>query len=66
MGSCESADHWRRKLAHLGRGGDFLGARTRDQHVARSALLQKKLGGTHDRFGVEACLHHAIIEDVRG
>ena len=54
MRSCEAANYGRRKLAHFGRGGDFLGARTRDQHVARSALLQKKLPELPEAYRAEA------------
>ena len=66
MGSCEAANHRRGEFADFSRGGDFFGTGTRNQHIARSALLQKKFGSTHDGFGVEARLHRAMIHDVRG
>ena len=63
--SLEPADYRRNKFPHLRGRGNLFRARPCHQHVARRALLQQEFGGLHDRLGVEASAHRAVLQSIR-
>ena len=54
----------RHKIAHLRCGGYFLGSGPRHQYIPRRALLQEKFCRLHNRCGVKAAAHRAIIQRI--